>query len=147
MTQVGAATIGAIGVGSLVLLLLTTLHVIKWLDFLYTLSYIKLALTLVKCAPQVLLNYQRKSTSGWSICNVILDLAGGILSVMQIFLDCWIEGSGWSGVKGILPKLGLGLISFAFDGVFLLQHYAWYPRGGAVPVAVVDDSGKKAPEA
>ena len=147
MTQIGAATMGAIGVGSLVLLLLAALHVVKWLDFLYTLSYIKLALTVVKCAPQILLNYQRKSTEGWSICNVILDLAGGILSVVQVFLDCWIKGSGWSGVEGFLPKLGLGLISFAFDGVFLLQHYAWYRRCGASPVAAIDDLHKKASEA
>ena len=35
-----------------------------WLHYLYFLSYIKILITLIKYIPQVLLNYQRKSTQG-----------------------------------------------------------------------------------
>ncbi len=38
----------------------------------------------LKYVPQVVLNIRRRSTQGWTIWNVILDLAGGLLSVVQV---------------------------------------------------------------
>lgn len=64
----------------------------KWLDFLYTLSYIKLSITLMKYIPQAILNYRRKSTSGWSIGNILLDFTGGILSMLQMILNAYNYG-------------------------------------------------------
>jgi cystinosin len=115
---------------------LSIFGVVPWLDFLYLLSYIKLALTLVKCIPQVYLNYVRKSTTGWSIINVIMDCVGGVFSIMQILIDCWISGH-WSGITGFLIKLALGIISLVFDAIFLMQHYVWFPEGHG-PHLVVD---------
>ncbi len=43
-------------------------------------GYCKAAITFVKYVPQVYLNYSRKSTVGFSLANVVLDLMGGILS-------------------------------------------------------------------
>lgn len=40
----------------------------------------------LKYVPQVLLNIRRRSTKGWTIWNVILDLTGGLLSVLQVCL-------------------------------------------------------------
>lgn len=40
----------------------------------------------MKYIPQVLLNARRKSTKGWTIWNVLLDLFGGLLSVLQVML-------------------------------------------------------------
>lgn len=40
----------------------------------------------LKYVPQVLLNIRRRSTKGWTIWNVILDLTGGLLSVVQVFI-------------------------------------------------------------
>jgi cystinosin len=37
-----------------------------WLDYLYLLSFVKILITLIKYIPQVILNYRRKSTFGWS---------------------------------------------------------------------------------
>jgi cystinosin len=37
-----------------------------WLDYFYLLSFVKIAVTMIKYIPQVVLNYQRKSTLGWS---------------------------------------------------------------------------------
>lgn len=58
----------------------TTDH-IHWLDLVYLLSYIKLYISFGKYVPQVLLNYRRQSTIGWSIINILLDIAGGTLSL------------------------------------------------------------------
>ena len=38
------------------------------------------------------MNFKRKSTVGWSIGNVLLDLTGGILSILQIFLVSYNSG-------------------------------------------------------
>ena len=56
----------------------------NWLDFLYLLSYVKIFISLIKYIPQVILNVRRKSTAGWSIWNILLDLTGGTLSDMQV---------------------------------------------------------------
>jgi len=46
-------------------------------------GYAKALITFVKYLPQVYLNYKRKSTVGWSLANVLLDLTGGTLSFVQ----------------------------------------------------------------
>ncbi len=88
--------------------------------------------SLFKYIPQVYLNYTLKSTVGWSIINVLLDITGGILSLFQLFLDairlnvdCW-----WNAVfaPNNLVKFGLGLASLLFDSLFLMQHYVWFRR-------------------
>jgi cystinosin len=97
----------------------------NWLDYLYLLSYVKIAISLIKYIPQVILNYQRKSTVGWSIWNIILDFSGGALSDLQLILDC-ADLKDFSLITGNLAKFGLGSISICFDIVFMLQHYVLY---------------------
>ncbi|KAF8471872.1 PQ loop repeat-domain-containing protein [Kalaharituber pfeilii] len=96
------------------------------LDVVYTLSYIKLLITVLKYIPQAYLNYQRKSTVGWSIHNILLDTTGGVLSLAQLFLDSALAGDLWGGTSGNPLKLGLGLITLGFDGIFMAQHYVWF---------------------
>jgi len=43
-------------------------------------GYGKLTITLIKYTPAVYRNYERKSTQGWSIVNILLDLVGGLFS-------------------------------------------------------------------
>ena len=38
------------------------------------------------------MNFRRKSTIGWHIGNVLLDLTGGIFSLLQMFIDAINEG-------------------------------------------------------
>ena len=38
------------------------------------------------------MNYQRKSTQGWSIGNVLLDFTGGAFSLLQMFLLSYNNG-------------------------------------------------------
>lgn len=43
----------------------------------------------MKYVPQVFLNIRRRSTTGWNIWNVILDLTGGLLSVLQVSTEIY----------------------------------------------------------
>lgn len=108
--------------------LLVLLGVFEWLDYLYLLSYIKIGITLIKYAPQLILNFQRRSTQGWSIWQILLDFSGGLLSDLQLVFDC-VDLHDWTGISGNLAKLVLGLASIAFDALFLLQHYVWFRAG------------------
>lgn len=38
------------------------------------------------------MNYKRQSTEGWSIETVLLDIAGGVFSVMQMFMNAYNYG-------------------------------------------------------
>jgi len=97
------------------------------LGFLYVLGSIKICVTIGKYVPQALMNRSRKSTVGWNVWNVILDLTGGILSLIQLVGDCWAMND-WSGLVGNPAKLLLSFITITFDGIFLIQHYILYPE-------------------
>ncbi|KAF3484143.1 cystinosin [Arthroderma uncinatum] len=96
-----------------------------WIDVIYTMSYVKLFVTVVKYCPQVYLNYRLKSTVGWSINQILLDLIGGILSLLQLVIDSSLQND-WSGITGNPAKFGLGNVSIFFDLVFIVQHYILY---------------------
>ncbi|KDO35315.1 hypothetical protein SPRG_00164 [Saprolegnia parasitica CBS 223.65] len=95
------------------------------LSFLYLLSYIKLAVSLVKYIPQVYLNYKRQLTIGWTIWNVLLDFSGGLLSVLQLVMTSSVTHD-WTAVTGDPVKFGLGFTSVFFDIIFMVQHYVLY---------------------
>lgn len=57
-----------------------------WDTFLI-MGYCKAAITFVKYLPQVYLNFTRKSVVGFSLANILLDLTGGSLSMLQIWLN------------------------------------------------------------
>lgn len=88
-------------------------------------SYVKLLATVVKYCPQVYLNYRLKSTVGWSIWQILLDLIGGILSLIQLVIDSSLEND-WSGITGNPAKFGLSNVSIFFDFIFIAQHYILY---------------------
>ena len=77
--------------------------------------------------PQVWTNYKWKSTLGWSIDQILLDVIGGALSITQLVIDSSLQND-WSGLTGNPVKLGLGNVSIIFDTVFIFQHY-WLYRG------------------
>ncbi|KAG9509483.1 Cystinosin-like protein, partial [Fragariocoptes setiger] len=118
-------------VGCLVLLiegvpcLLSLFNVITILDVLFVLSTVKLVITLVKYIPQAYLNYKRKSTEGWSVVNILLDLTGGLLSLAQMFFLAY-NYNDWIAIFGNFTKFGLALASMGFDILFIVQHYVLY---------------------
>ncbi|KIW58901.1 hypothetical protein, variant [Exophiala xenobiotica] len=96
-----------------------------WIDVLYTLGYVKLICTFVKYIPQVVVNFNRQSTIGWSITQILFDITGGVLSLLQLIIDASFQGD-WSGITGNSLKLGLSNISIAFDIIFIVQHFVLY---------------------
>lgn len=95
------------------------------LDLVYAVGYVKLVVTFVKYVPQLLANFRNQSTKGWSIWQILLDMAGGVLSVSQLIIDSYLQGD-WSGVTGNPVKLLLGNVSMFFDVLFMTQHYVLY---------------------
>jgi cystinosin len=101
-------------------------------------------LLLLWCA-QVYMNNTRQSTEGWSIDNVLLDLGGGLLSTGQLLVTCHVLHD-YSPVIGNPIKFGLGLTSFVFDIIFILQHYVWYRhQSPAIPAAAEQGEDAAAP--
>ncbi|CDQ65108.1 unnamed protein product [Oncorhynchus mykiss] len=126
--MVSKIAIGLLVIGwtfALVTLFVAVASKITWLEYLYYFSYIKLGVTLVKYIPQVYMNYQRQSTEGWSIGNVLLDFTGGSFSLIQMFLQSY-NNDEWKLIFGDPTKAGLGLFSIFFDVVFIIQHYCLY---------------------
>ncbi|XP_076753786.1 cystinosin-like isoform X4 [Xylocopa sonorina] len=109
----------------LISMILAIVNTIKWLDFLYYCSYVKLSITLIKYVPQAFYNYKRKSTVGWSIGNIFLDFTGGMLSMLQMILNAY-NYDDWESIFGDPTKFGLGFFSVAFDIFFIIQHYVLY---------------------
>ncbi|MCJ8737853.1 hypothetical protein PDJAM_G00028910 [Pangasius djambal] len=114
---------------ALVTLFVAVAQKISWLTYLYYFSYIKLGITLIKYIPQAYMNYQRQSTEGWSIGNVLLDLTGGSFSVLQMFLQSY-NNNEWMLIFGDPTKFGLGIFSIFFDIIFMVQHYCLYRGKG-----------------
>lgn len=97
----------------------------------YALGYVKLLVTVVKYMPQAWANYMRKSTAGWSIEQILMDLTGGVLSIAQLVIDSSLQ-KDWSGLTGNPVKLGLGNVSIIFDLIFITQHYILYRSTGKI---------------
>ncbi|KAI5862917.1 hypothetical protein GGS23DRAFT_75526 [Durotheca rogersii] len=126
-----------VAVGSVAAVLIVTLTVLAqpagadprtawaWLDVAYAVSYVKLLITLVKYAPQLAYNFRNRSTRGWSIWQILLDVVGGFLSIVQLVIDSSLQGD-WSGVTGNPVKFALGNVSLLYDAVFMAQHYVLY---------------------
>lgn len=99
---------------------------LSWDTFL-VMGYCKAAITFVKYVPQVYLNYSRKSTVGFSLANVVLDLMGGILSFIQIWINAVALGEPvFTGDAFNVVKFVLSIISIIFDSIFLFQHFVLY---------------------
>lgn len=82
-------------------------------------------MTVFKYIPQVIANFRRRSTIGWSITQQLLDFTGGLGSLLQLLIDSALQRD-WSGLTGNPLKLGLANISLLFDIVFLVQHFVLF---------------------
>mmetsp|Transcript_18881 Transcript_18881/g.53027 ORF Transcript_18881/g.53027 Transcript_18881/m.53027 type:complete len:291 (+) Transcript_18881:71-943(+) len=120
--------------------LLGSIGVISYLRMINWISYVKLTVTFCKYVPQAYLNFERKSTVGWSIGNIILDFTGGVLSLTQGVLD-WINYNDYHVFIGDPTKFGLAWISIGFDILFMVQHYVLYPQKSNPIEEVEDDYG------
>ena len=125
MSKTCWAILAGIGLYTFSILLCKYFGVLIWLDCLIYFSYVKIFVTIVKYIPQAYMNYRRKSTDGWNIILVLLDLTGGVFSSAQMILDGY-NFNDWSSLTGNPTKFGIALVTYVFDFIFILQHYVWY---------------------
>jgi len=96
------------------------LELVKFFEFI---SYVKIATTM-KYLPQVLMNYQRGSTQGFSIGMVILDITGGSFSVGQMIVNC-ANKHDWTSLAGNPTKFLVGVVSVIFDVMLIAQYFVY----------------------
>ena len=96
-----------------------------WLDFVTSVSSLKLVITFFKYVPQLVMNYQRKSTLGFNVFACILDLIGGLGSLFQALLLAF-NSDDWFSVFEDPVKFGLALLTIFFDLIFVSQRYFFY---------------------
>ncbi|KJH45313.1 Lysosomal Cystine Transporter [Dictyocaulus viviparus] len=101
-------------------------------------------ITVLQCfLYEMYFNFQRKSTVGWSIGNVLLDFTGGSMDILQMVLQC-MNNNDWVAFIGNPVKFGLGLVSISFDIIFIIQHYVLYK---GVEVVHAEYEGVQNPDA
>lgn len=107
------------------------------IDILYHLGIFKLYVSIAKYIPQARFNFNRKSTEGWSIANVLLDFTGGLLSLLQLMIDSTALND-WSAITGNPVKFGLSMLSLGFGILFIVQHFILYANSRADSQADVE---------
>ncbi|MFS7970400.1 putative lysosomal cystine transporter [Helianthus anomalus] len=98
----------------------------SWLWLVSCFSTLQVVMTVIKYIPQAVMNFQRKSTVGFSIGNILLDLGGGLANYGQMAVQS-IDQNSWVNFYGNIGKTLLSLVSIFFDLMFILQHYVLYP--------------------
>lgn len=70
------------------------------------------------------MNYRRKSTDGWSIGCIHLDIIGGVFSILQMLINAYNHGKCWSIFNSWLHDIMLYTYTYeylrAIYHVFLL---------------------------
>lgn len=115
----------------------------SWLWLISVFNTIQVFMTVIKYIPQAILNFTRKSTIGWSIGNILLDLLGGVTNYGQMAVQSIDQGS-WVNFYGNIGKTLLSLVSVFFDLLFIVQHYVLYPSK-MDKISTEDDNDNTAP--
>ncbi|KAJ3671709.1 hypothetical protein LUZ60_007788 [Juncus effusus] len=131
----------AIGITAVVLTAIVVCIIIacpnhSWLWLISMFNTTQVVMTAIKYIPQAVMNFNRKSTVGWSIGNILLDLTGGILNFCQMGVQS-IDQDSFVNFYGNIGKTLLSLEVVFFDLLFIVQHYVLYPdsRGKTVIVS------------
>ncbi|MCD7455058.1 hypothetical protein HAX54_026935 [Datura stramonium] len=114
----------------------------SWLWLISCFNTLQVVMTIIKYIPQAIMNFQRKSTIGFSIGNILLDLLGGVTNYGQMAVQS-IDQNSWVNFYGNIGKTLLSLVSIFFDILFILQHYVLYPAWRIGTSRDVDVIGKK----
>ncbi|KAK4272153.1 hypothetical protein QN277_020744 [Acacia crassicarpa] len=115
----------------------------SWLWLVSTFNTIQVCMTVIKYIPQAFMNFNKKSTDGFSIGYILLDFSGGIANCGQMVVQSLDQGS-WNNFSGNIGKAMLSLLTISFDIVFICQHYLLYPvKKGCKSVASSEDEIKE----
>ncbi|KAM6549679.1 hypothetical protein CsatB_021355 [Cannabis sativa] len=98
----------------------------SWLWLINIFNSIQVFMTVIKYIPQAFMNFNRKSTDGFSIGNILLDFSGGVANYAQMAIQS-IDQNSWVNFYGNIGKTLLSLISVFFDILFMCQHFLLYP--------------------
>lgn len=102
-----------------------TEHVFNWMHLFTSLGVVKVLMSVFKNIPQIIYNYNRKSTHGWPIVMIWLDFFGASLSFLQLVIDAY-QVNNISAIFHNKPKLFLAIQVIIADLIFFLQHYYLY---------------------
>lgn len=114
----------------------------SWLWLVSCFNTVQVVMTVVKYIPQAVMNFRRKSTVGFSIGNILLDLLGGMTNYGQMAVQS-IDQHSWVNFYGNIGKTLLSLVSIFFDLLFILQHYMLYPAKKMVISPSIDGVSKE----
>ncbi|KAF6157479.1 hypothetical protein GIB67_004417 [Kingdonia uniflora] len=101
-------------------------------------SFTKPFLALANLYIQVVMNFGRKSTVGWSIVYILLDILGGVANYSQMVRQSLGRGS-WVNLYGNIGKTLFSLVTIFYDLIFLFQHYVLYPSKKEKVLTKVDN--------
>ena len=96
-------------------------------EFLIWFSYIKIIITAVKYFPQAFMNFQRKSTKGFSIIAANADLSGGLLSIAQTITIAF-NNNDWEGIAANPTKQALAILGVLYNVFYNFQHFLFYRK-------------------
>ncbi|XP_070051995.1 cystinosin homolog isoform X3 [Nicotiana tomentosiformis] len=98
----------------------------SWLFLVSCFNTLQVVMTVIKYIPHAVMNFRRKSTIGFSIGNILLDLFGGLTNYGQMAVQSTDQHS-LVNFYGNIGKTLLSLVSIFFDILFIVQHYVLYP--------------------
>jgi len=122
----------AFGVAAALGLIIYTLEIqsrdspkaLQMVDVANILGNVKVVMSFSKYIPQILWNHRRKSTRGFSIDGIRINIVGSLLSLGQLFLDGYIRND-LKGVWNNSVKLALAAVTLLFDGILVLQSMVY----------------------
>jgi hypothetical protein len=97
---------------------------------IYSLFPLLLLHSIAKWLPQLYLNHTLRSTTGFSLPVVILDLIGSFTSFAELVISSWLAND-LSGIWGNPLKLGLSGVTVLMDGWFIGQRLVFGQKEGA----------------
>lgn len=120
-------------------LLLTVGKVMTMMDIIYACGSLRGVTSFMKYAPQLWLNYQRKSTDGFAMGSIYCDFAGCVMCLLQLLISCQYDPStatlrsawNWDPIMGNKSRVFLGCYAIKLCLGFMYQHFVLYP--GATP--------------
>ena len=111
---------------------------------IYAFGQVKVLLTNIKYGTQARYFYKRKSTVGFAMSAVYMDLIGSLLSLAQLVVDSGIE-KDWTGVTGNSAKLAIGNVSLLFSLTYMTQHHYVYREARMKAKAIEAEEGESRP--
>lgn len=115
---------------SILIYYLVTLKYTEYISVFELFGINKILLTILKYVTQIIFNYRRKSTYGWSSLNTIFDLLGSFFSLTQVIYDYSNDLIDKDYYKNPLNfvKVMLGIVTIFFDFILFIQRFIVYRK-------------------